>query len=166
LSLIQKPFKININQNLFQNKKINKIPKAENSKNKKINAKNNNVSLSNSFEFKQFIKELESNNLEENIEKYQIYNELYDLSSYKIDILTEKLKLIQKEKIDSYISFIKYSLKYIKDSTLLLQKFKLFHNITNNHKNKGNNDDENNYKITLNEEFKNYKKESIKLIDC
>ena len=168
LSLIQKPFKININQNLFRNKKnSNKIPKSENNKNnKKINARNTNASLSNSFEFKQFIKELECNNLEENNDKYQIYNELYDLTSYKFDILTEKLKLIQKEKIDSYISFIKYSLKYIKDSTSLLQKFKLFHNITNNQKNKGIKDDENNYKITLNEEFKNYKKESMKLIDC
>ena len=166
LSLIQKPFKININQNLFQNKKNNKIPKSENNKNKKINDKNTNVSLTNSFEFRQFIKELECNNLEENNEKYQIYNELSDLSSYKFDILIEKLKSIQKEKIDSYISFIKYSLKYIKDSTLLLQKFKLFHNITNNQKNKGINNDENNYKITLNEEFKNYKEESIKLIDC
>jgi hypothetical protein len=117
LSLIQKPFKININQNLFQNKKNNKIPKSENNKNKKINDKNTNVSLTNSFEFRQFIKELECNNLEENNEKYQIYNELSDLSSYKFDILIEKLKSIQKEKIDSYISFIKYSLKYVKDST-------------------------------------------------
>ena len=167
LSLIQKPFKININQNLFQYKKnSNKIPKSENNKNKNIRCKNTNVSLSNSFEFKQFIKELECNNIEENNDKYQIFNELYDLSSYKIDILTEKLKLIQKEKIDSYISFIKYSLKYIKDTTLLLQKFKLFHNITNNQKSKGIKNGENNYIITLNEEFKNYKEESMKLIDC
>ena len=168
LSLIQKPFKININQNLLHlnNEKINKIPKSENNKNKKCNTRNTNVSLSNSFEFKQFIKELECNDLEENNDKYQIYKELYDLTSYKIDILTEKLKSMQKEKIESYISFIKYSLKYIKDSTFLLQKFKLFHNITNNQKDKGINNDEINYKITLNEEFKNYKEESIKLIDC
>ena len=167
LSLIQKPFKININQNLFKYKKnSNKIPKSENNKNKNIRCKNTNISLSNSFEFKQFIKELECNNLEENNDKYQIFNELYDLSSYKIDILTEKLKSIQKEKIDSYISFIKYSLKYIKDTTLLLQKFKLFHNIINIQKSKGIKDDENNDKISLNEEFKNYKEESMKLIEC
>lgn len=168
LSLIQKPFKINIHQNLLHlnNEKINKIPKSENIQNKKIRAKNITVSLSNSFEFKQFIKELECNSQEENNEKYQIYNELYDLSSYKIDILTEKLKSIQKEKIDNYISFIKHSLKYIKDSTLLLQKFKLFHNISNSQKSKGINNDENNYKTSLNKEFKNYKEESIKLIDC
>jgi len=167
LSLIQKPFKININQNLFKYKKnSNKIPKSENNKNKNIHCKNTNNSLSNSFEFKQFIKELECNNLEENNDKYQIFNELYDLSSYKIDILTEKLKSIQKEKIDSYISFIKYSLKYIKDTTLLLQKFKLFHNIINIQKSKGIKDNENNDKISLNEEFKNYKEESKKLIEC
>ena len=174
LSLIQKPFKINVNHNeLNLNNLSSSIPKSENNKVNiydKDYSKNYysvSISPSNSFEFKQFIKELEykKENKEKNNDKYQIFNEIYNLSCYKNNILIEKLKQIPIEKIDKYSSFIKYSLKYLKDSIDLLNKFKVFHNFIYIQKNKNINNN-NDIKEIINNEFKKYKENTIKLLNC
>ena len=165
LSLTQKPFKIkrNINQDDFNiNNKFNSEIKIKNNKYNLI------LSPNNSYEFKDFIKNFEFKKEDVNNEKNKIFNDIYNLSSYKDDLLIEKLKSLSKEAIDKYRSFIKNFLKYLKDSRDLLHKFKIFHNLMNNSKNKtGNNNKSNNKnKLLINEEFKKYREDVIKLLNC
>jgi len=161
LSFTQKPFKvkININQNqmVINKNKFNYEIKS---------AKETSNNLSNSFELKKFINELEIENEEENIEKNKIFNEIYNLAYSKSDILIEKLKSISKEKIDKYCSFIKYCLNYLKDSINLINKFKIFLNLINKSKNKKENNYQEKKELLLNEEFIEYKKDAIKLLNC
>ena len=165
LSLTQKPFKIkrNINQNDFNiNNKCNSEIKIKNNKYNLI------LSPNNSYEFKEFIKTFEFKNEDVNNEKNKIFNDIYNLSSYKDDLLIEKLKSLSKEAIDKYRSFIKNSLKYLKDSRELLYKFKIFHNLMNNSKNKTsyNNNSNNKKNLLISEEFKKYREDVIKLLNC
>ena len=157
LSLTQKPFKVKFNINNFISNK--------NKSDFELISRNNKNNLSDSFEFKKFMNELEKE--EDFSEKNIIFNEIYDLSSYKYDILVEKVKSLTKEKIDIYCSFINNSLKYLKDLISILNKFKIFHNLINNSKNKEMDKNQNkNTEFLVNEEFKKYKENSIKLLNC
>ena len=158
LSLTQKPFKVktNINQkDLFIN--YNKRKKG------KYNDFNINDfnSLSNSFEFNNFIKELEIKG--EGNDKNKTFNEIYNLlSSQKTEII-DKINSLTSEKMNEYLSFIKSSLKSLEESLDIIIKIKLFYNLKNKNNNKGN-DNQNNF--LMNEEFINYKKELTKLLKC
>ena len=163
LSLTQKPFKLKRNLNLASNMNLNYKWNSEGKlKNNKFNIL---LSPNNSFEFKEFIKDFEFKNEEGNNNKNIIFNEIYNLSCFKGDILIEKLKTLSKETIDKYFSFIKNSLKYLKDSIDLLSKFKIFHHLMNNSKNKTNNYSSKN-KLLITEEFQKYKDDAINLLNC
>ena len=163
LSFTQKPFKIKININ--QNQIINRNKSDSDKKVKKEKSKSN-TSLSNSFELRKFIDELEIENEEENIEKNNIFKEIYNLSLFNSNIIIERLKSLSKEKIDKYCSFIKYCLNHLKDSINLLNKFKLFHNLINRSRNKKYYNYEDKKDLLINEEFTKYKEDAIKIFNC
>ena len=126
-----------------------------------INDVNDFNNLSNSFEFNKFFKELEIK--DEGIDKTKIFNEVYNLMSSKSIEIIDKMKSFPLEKMDKYFNFIKNSLKYLKDSIDIIYKLKIFYNLKSKNNNKSNDSQKD---LLINEEFINYKKELIKLLNC
>ena len=160
LSLTQKPFrlKLDISQNEFFQKdkvKSERIIKAQDKKldeNKKT--KDNNL-----FDFDSFLKIFEN----KKGEKYQMFQEIYDISCMNYDELVEKIKALTKEKLNQYIIFIKHCLIYVKDITEIFHKLNVFYNITND---VANNIDKVKDKISLDNEIMKLKKYIHKAIFC
>ena len=136
LSLTQKPFrlKLNISQNEIlkedksKSERIIKDSEINLDENKKI--KDNNL-----YDFETFLTQIEN----QKGEKYQIFQEIYNLSCMNYDDIVEQLKSLTKEKINQYIIFIKHSLKYMKDLTEIFHKLNVFYNISHNNINNNNN---------------------------
>ena len=135
LSLTQKPFrlKLNISQNEIlkedksKSERIIKDSEINLDENKKI--KDNNL-----YDFETFLTQIEN----QKGEKYQIFQEIYNLSCMNYDDIVEQLKSLTKEKINQYIIFIKHSLTYMKDLTEIFHKLNVFYNISHNNINNNN----------------------------
>ena len=142
----------------------------------KINAKNlinsesiNNINSIENIEFNNFIKDFErySNYSIGNI----IYNDLYNLTSPKDKTLLKNIKDLTDEQIYKYSSLVNYSLKYLKNISLFVQKIKNYFSNRNakniSHPNRfiqllHNNNNNYNFK----DEFLRFKEEVKQLLSC
>jgi hypothetical protein len=160
LSLTQKPFrlKLNISQNEFlkddKSKSARNIKDPDNNLNENKKIKDNNL-----YDFETFLTNFEN----EKGEKYQNFQEIYNLSCMNYDDIVEHLKTLTKEKINQYIIFIKHFLNYMKDLTEIFHKLKVFYNITNNDANDNNKEQR---KSSLDNEITKIRKYIQKAIFC
>ena len=171
---IKNPIKFNLNNNnnneRLSNHKFNQI-NPDNNKNinsidnpKMHKISNNNNSELILKEFNNFIKNYEYKSNYKNGEL--IFNRLYELTSPKDKKVLDNIKSLSDEDIYKYSSLINYSLKYISNITLFIQKIKYFCNYNSNQyiniffqQNKNN-------KEILKEEFYKYKEECKNLLNC
>ena len=159
----QKPFKIKINlDEIFMNKYNNSF--SFNSKDNKIldiNFQNSSLPIIPEPEFSNFLKEL-TNNLDlksdNNKNVDNLFLELYNLSFYTNETLNDKIENISNEKMSIYFNMINFTMKYLIKSLNLIHIFNLYHNINN-----FNNEVKN---LNFNDEFKKYKEDAIKLLQC
>ena len=132
------------------------------------NLDNNNINLIENNEFNNFIKDYErySNYSIGNI----IYNDLYNLTSPTDKTLLKNIKELNDEQIYKYCSMINYSLKYLKNISLFVQKIKNYFCNRNkkniSHQNRFFQLLHNNNNNNLKEEFLRYKEEVKKLLNC
>ena len=148
----QKPFrlKLDISQNSDY---LNKEKAKSERKIKNIENLEGKILLSNNldqYEFETFLNIFEN----KNGENYILFEEISQLSNKNYDEIIEKLKCINKEKINDYIIFIKYSFIFMKDLTDIFNKLKIFYNISNTDDNIINNLKD---KKSLNEEIVEFK---------
>ena len=159
----QKPFKIKINIDNILVNKFNNTVSFNNKSNKFLDIDFQNMNLSDipEPEFHNFLKKL-TNNLglksDNNKDANNLFRELYNLSFYKNEILNDKIKNIENDKMNIYFDIINFTIKYLVETLNLIHILRLYHN-SNNFNNAAKN-------LNFNDEFKKYKEDAIKLLQC
>ena len=154
----QKPFRLKLDISQKEEKaKSERGPKIIEKINEKINEK---IIIKNKddYQFEKFLQIFE----DKNIEKYQLFEDVYNLLDEKSNLLINKLKSLSEEKINDYISFIKNSLKYMKDLTIIFHNLEIFYNIVNTNENI----EAQKIKKSINDELMKYKNNIQKIISC
>ena len=154
----QKPFRLKLDITHKEEKaKSERGPKIIEKINEKINEK---IIIKNKdvYQFEKFLQIFE----DKNIEKYQLFEDVYNLLDEKSNLLINKLKSLSEEKINDYISFLKNSLKYMKDLTIIFHNLEIFYNIVNTNENI----EAQKIKKSINDELMKYKNNIQKIISC
>ena len=154
----QKPFRLKLDISQKEEKAKSErglkiIEKINEKINEKIIIKNKDV-----YQFEKFLQIFE----DKNIEKYQLFEDVYNLLDEKSNLLINKLKSLSEEKINDYISFLKNSLKYMKDLTIIFHNLEIFYNIVNTNENI----EAQKIKKSINDELMKYKNNIQKIISC
>lgn len=137
----------------------NKLNTCGNKENDNKNILYNGFNLLVNSEFNNYIKEFENKTNYNGGNK--LYNELYSLTNIKDKSLLGKIKNISDENIFKYSSLINFSLKYLHNSLISIQKIKNYHKLINTETFSNSNNINN-----LEDEFFKYKEKGLLLLGC